>query len=182
MKEIIIERAKPEDAEEMVRVHAQSWMETYPNESAGITEDMIRGRMYGQNNEKLRERVGRYKKSIATQDHTHTAFVVRQSGKIVGLSLPHVEKDGRHRLGAFYLLREVWGKGIGSQLMEKVLEWHGQNDIYLMVTSYNNRAIKFYEKLGFERTGNHSEISVSEKNNDIKMPEVEMVRYQLKTN
>ena len=33
--EVTIEQARPKDAEEMVAVHAQTWLATYPNEAAG---------------------------------------------------------------------------------------------------------------------------------------------------
>lgn len=45
-----------------------------------------------------------------------------------------------------------------------------------MVASYNYRAIKFYEKYGFCKTGISIEATLSEKYKDIKMPELEMVR------
>ncbi|MCA9348169.1 GNAT family N-acetyltransferase [Candidatus Saccharibacteria bacterium] len=44
--------------------------------------------------------------------------------------------------------------GIGSLLLQNTLDWHGTSeDIYLHVVSYNERAIRLYEKYGFEKTG-----------------------------
>lgn len=170
---IVIELAKVEDAKEMVEVHAQSWLETYPNNALGITEEIVRNSIFGEQNEKIADRIERYARRIETKDeHNHSAFVARQDNKIVGLSLPYVEPGGRHRLGAFYVLESAWGQGVGSQLLSKALDWHGSNDVYLLVATYNERAIRFYEKHGFHRTGAESEEIFTK---DVKMPEFEMV-------
>ena len=46
--------------------------------------------------------------------------------------------------------------GVGRQLVNHVVEWGGVHNVsalLLMVTSNNAGAIRFYEKLGFARTG-----------------------------
>jgi ribosomal protein S18 acetylase RimI-like enzyme len=46
--------------------------------------------------------------------------------------------------------------GVGRQLVNQVLEWAAERNVsalLLMVTSNNAGAIRFYEKLGFARTG-----------------------------
>lgn len=172
---VTIEVARPDDAEEAVRVHAQSWVETYPNEEFGITEAAIRKRIYGENNQKIPERIERYRQRISSQDESHAVFVARQGGKIVGLTMPFIDEDGRHRLGGLYTLKEVHGQGVGPQLLQKALEWHGESDVYLTVTTYNARAIRFYEKHGFEPTDVPVEDELAQPG-DVKLPEIEMVR------
>lgn len=47
-------------------------------------------------------------------------------------------------------------RGIGRQLVKAVLRWghlRGAHTLLLMVTSNNEPAIRFYERLGFTRTG-----------------------------
>lgn len=47
-------------------------------------------------------------------------------------------------------------KGVGQMLVESVLEWAKGREarvLQLMVTSHNEGAIRFYEQLGFTRTG-----------------------------
>lgn len=47
-------------------------------------------------------------------------------------------------------------RGVGRVLVEAVLAWaqsKGAPELHLMVTSNNNSAIAFYERLGFKRTG-----------------------------
>ena len=177
--EVTIERARPEDAEEMVNLNAKSWMDTYPNEELGITAEMINRRVYGKNKEKIADRIGRYRHRIETQNDTdHAMFVARHNGKIIGISQPHLEQHKgqlRRRLGGLYVLKEHLRKGVGKQLIEQALRWHGNHDVYLTVTSYNKRAIKFYKDFGFEFT---SELVVDEPADpdDVKLPELEMVR------
>lgn len=176
MNEVTIEKAKVEDLEEIFQVQLQSSLETYPNEVFGITEAIVRDWRCGQNNKKLIARIEKYRKYIENNDVSRGIFIARQNDKIIGISFPYIEETGRHRLGAFYVLKEAWGKGVGSKLLKNALDWHGPNDIYLAVTTYNDRAIKFYEKHGFEKTGVSIEANLSEQYPDIKMPEFEMVR------
>ena len=43
--------------------------------------------------------------------------------------------------------------GIGGKLMRQVLDLYGRDeDIFLEVVSYNQNAIDFYERFGFEQT------------------------------
>lgn len=47
-------------------------------------------------------------------------------------------------------------QGIGRMLVKAVLDWAGKRNVHtvlLMVTSNNEPAISFYERLGFTRTG-----------------------------
>ena len=65
-------------------------------------------------------------------------------------------------------------KGVGRQLVEEVLGWavqRGVQVVQLMVTSKNDSAIRFYEELGFARTGREEPYP-----NDPAMAEYEMVR------
>lgn len=51
-----------------------------------------------------------------------------------------------------YVAPEAQGKGVGSKLMNQVLDWYGRDqDIYLEVVSYNQNAINFYKRFGFRR-------------------------------
>ncbi|MET9607301.1 GNAT family N-acetyltransferase [Streptomyces sp. NPDC006512] len=56
-------------------------------------------------------------------------------------------------LGPMYLLNEVQGHGIGGQLMGEFFLWADGAPLHLWVTEYNGRAIRFYERHGFQLTG-----------------------------
>ncbi len=66
----------------------------------------------------------------------------------------------KHRASvAIALIKEFWGLGIGSKMLETLIcvakERGGVSQIELEVVEGNVRAISLYEKLGFKRVGVH---------------------------
>ncbi len=62
-------------------------------------------------------------------------------------------------LERIYVSGEAQGKGLGSYLMDRVIETAGQKGkkyVWLSVWENNFRAIAFYEKHGFRKAGTHS--------------------------
>ena len=61
------------------------------------------------------------------------------------------------RRGAFGVKKREWGQGIGTRLVEELLrfarETAGAQIVSLEVRADNERAIRIYEKLGFETVG-----------------------------
>ena len=87
-------------------------------------------------------------------------LIAKEDGKIVGnASLSRLPRRMKHR-GDFsvFVLREYWNKGIGSQLLLKVINFAKENSfevIDLQVRSDNLSAIHLYEKFGFKKVGTH---------------------------
>ena len=57
------------------------------------------------------------------------------------------------------VLKDYWGKGIGSELMSRLISFSkdaGYKSIYLDVRADNERAISLYEKFGFKSIGYYS--------------------------
>jgi len=57
---------------------------------------------------------------------------------------------------AMGILTSVWGKGIGSQLLQTFIDWATENQFHrieLTVMEYNTRALTLYKKTGFETEG-----------------------------
>lgn len=87
-------------------------------------------------------------------------LVAKDNGIIVGnASLNRLPRRMRHR-GDFSVsvAKEYWNKGIGGQLLSKILEFAKENTfevIDLQVRSDNLRAIHLYEKYGFQKIGAH---------------------------
>lgn len=142
----IIEEAKVEDALEIIN---------YTNQVAGETDNLTFGhgefRLSKEDEEKF----------IATQQNMRTSLflVARANGKIVGsVNLKgNLKKRMRHTAEfGITVLKEYWGLGIGKLLMGKMIKYAkrvGITKINLKVRSDNRRAIKLYQKLGFEREG-----------------------------
>ena len=56
------------------------------------------------------------------------------------------------------VLKKYWGQGIGTRLIEMLLEHcreNGITDVTLFVRSDNERAILLYKRCGFEKIGTH---------------------------
>ncbi|PFA66459.1 GNAT family N-acetyltransferase [Bacillus sp. AFS015802] len=89
------------------------------------------------------------------------AIRLKDDGRIIGF----VELDGilwTHRVGWIAISigdGEAWGKGYGREAMECLLAYafHELNlyRLQLTVFSYNERAIRLYESLGFMKEGNY---------------------------
>ena len=81
------------------------------------------------------------------------------NGKILGCGI--VEHNRIARLShnaeiSLTVIKEAWGQGIGSRLMEMMIEFakgSGTHALTLFVRSDNSRAISLYERFGFSRIG-----------------------------
>lgn len=170
-----VQLAKPEDAAGVFDVQRQTWIDTYPNAEAGITEQDIRNRVEGEHGELVPDKIAWWRKGIETSGENRAIFVVKDDDKVVGFVAPGI-MDGQRRIGAIYVLPEAQGKGLGRKLLNKAIDWHGRDkDIYLHVASYNDNAIGFYEKNGFEKTGRAVEDLDARERGVVEIPEIEMV-------
>ncbi len=86
-------------------------------------------------------------------------IVLKENDQLIGnISLDGVSIPNRHAyLGIFIGDKSCWSKGYGTEALDLVLE-HGFNQlnlhrIFLTVLSFNARAIRVYEKVGFKREG-----------------------------
>ena len=79
------------------------------------------------------------------------------NGKVpCGIAGALLEEDGHAQLVSMWTALEARRSGVGRMLVQSVIAWAegcGVPVVRLMVTSGNDGAIRFYEQLGFERTG-----------------------------
>jgi len=82
------------------------------------------------------------------------------NGKLAGML--NVQASQRRRLrhiGEFgvSVLKEHWYKGVGSALLQYMIDWAQNNELIrkvnLKVSANNHHAIKLYEKYGFKKEG-----------------------------
>lgn len=139
-KEIEIELADPKDSKEIYEVKKTSWLATYSAPEYGLTKEDVQQKDFFNKVEKLQ---GRLERGEAQ------SWVVKSEEKIVGFCTG-VKGEEFNILHAFHILPEFQGRGIGKQLIEKVLEWLGdEKPIIVDVAEQNERAIHIYEKYGF---------------------------------
>ena len=149
---MVIETARPENAEAIFGIYLEGWLEVYPNTRLGITKDQVLERQIGRDGSLLAVRVAYWRDKIAAADENQTVLVARLEGRVAGFVWPHI-KHGRRRLGTLYVASNCRGLGIGSRLIEACLDFYKGYDVYLFVAKYNERAIKLYERFGFKIIG-----------------------------
>ncbi len=90
-------------------------------------------------------------------------FAIEVEGRHVGnLGLHKIDRTHRKAdIGIVIGEPEFWSKGIGTEAMRVALGYAfgelGLNKVSLDVLEYNTRAIRMYEKVGFQREGVHRE-------------------------
>jgi putative acetyltransferase len=93
---------------------------------------------------------------LGPDDHSFLAVL---DGLVVGMAGLHVGRGkGRHAASLGLSVDDAFhGRGIGRKLMEAMLDvadnYLGLNRVELEVMADNPRAIRLYERLGFEREG-----------------------------
>lgn len=149
---ITIERAQPDDAEEIQNVFYKTWLATYPDTVPGVSIDDVneyyKEKLSSEGIEKSRKRI-----EEGLKIESQRFFIARIGGKIAGVCLATSLED-KNQLNAIYVLPEFQGKGIGYKLWNQVLKFIDHTkDTTVEVVVHNNNAIEFYKKLGFEDTG-----------------------------
>ena len=146
----LIQNATLEDVVGIGVAHFESTREAYPNERAGITVEWIDETWSFLKEEKGDEhRRGTVTKSEADPDHNLYLDAKDAEGKIVGFI--HARKtDDEAKLEGLYLLKEAQGTGLADDLMVLAIDFAGALPMQLEVADYNDRAIAFYERYGFE--------------------------------
>lgn len=94
------------------------------------------------------------------QNVYHLVFVnsVPAAYSKLRLNTPMPGNDEKHlcKLDRLYALKDFYDTGIGKHLFDVNVQYaktHQQNGMWLYVWTENHRAIKFYEKQGFENAG-----------------------------
>lgn len=147
-----IEAPRPGDDVLIGKMHLQSWHETYRDDDAGITPDIIdalRGGITSEESNAIRRSIF----ADATVEPNRVLYkVVRRGDEVVGF-LHGVRHEDANELDAIYILDEAKGSGIGAQLMDIFLAWSDKTKpTYLDVFSSNARAQAFYERYGFTKS------------------------------
>ncbi|MFI6730851.1 GNAT family N-acetyltransferase [Streptomyces sp. R-74717] len=147
----VIEAAHPDDAAWLGPLQLRTWLQTYPNAEVGIDENWIREQ---RGSSATAEGIAQWRDFIeAARQRPDLLFcrVVWSEAEIVGFLCGR--RDEVVTLGPMYLLNDAQSQGIGGRLMTEFLTWAGPTRICLWVTDYNESAVRFYQRHGFEITG-----------------------------
>jgi len=145
--DVVVRPARPDDAEQMARVHVQSWRETY----RGLMRDAVL------EDPSLVARQERFWVAALTdpQYSRNQAAVGVRDGRVVGISMsgdPLGEGAPESaQLYLLYVLADEYGSGLGTALLDAVLP--PGDDAWLWVADPNPRAQRFYAKHGFAPDG-----------------------------
>lgn len=143
----IIEKARPEDAEEIL-----SLSKTVGEETDNLT--------FGKEGIPISIETEKTFLANAAASDRSIFLVARKEGKIVGManysSFTRNRMSHRGEIG-ISIQKSDWGQGIGSELMQQLLTFARYTAkaeiVSLEVRSDNPQAIHLYEKFGFEKTG-----------------------------
>ena len=155
----------PEDREGRALVHYTSWQETY----TGLMDPRI---LEAQTLEHCRKAA-----KMSGPDNTLVALDRENNDRVAGFvcfsrrARQFVSVPDAGEIIALYVLKEYQGLGLGKMLLEAALNRLYRPEAALLVLKGNERAIGFYEHMGFRFTGH----SVDAERNGGRMTELEMV-------
>ena len=141
-----IEKAKPTDAEDLLE-----YLKKVGSESDNLT-------FGGEGMPFSAEQEASFIEGVNSSERS-TLVVARYNGKVIGIaSLDVSERERLKHKGelGISVLKDYWGNGIGRLLMQEIIKFAISRKIeviHLSVRSDNERAIKLYEKFGFEKCG-----------------------------
>lgn len=146
-----IELPKVGDELGLAEAHIQAWKDAYVVPESGLTEESI--------DEQLAHLLAdtTYRKntiieSLEKPESVLYRVVKNRDGEIVGFMHGSKHEDFTE-LDAIYLLNEAKGTGVGGKLMKEFLKWANENKpCRLEVFSFNESAVGFYVRYGFEKT------------------------------
>ncbi|XKT74359.1 MAG: GNAT family N-acetyltransferase [Patescibacteria group bacterium UBA2163] len=162
-----IEEAQPEDARSITTLLYKTWMDTYPNEELGITEEQIEEYFAHRLSE---EGIQSMARGIERIPPNTKMYVVKVDNEIVGVARG-ATYDDNNTLHSLYIDPDHQDKSLGYLLFSKIqTSLDSSKDTYLGVATYNQKAIDFYTRQGFVPTG-----KVKEYKKPPHIPEMEMV-------
>jgi ribosomal protein S18 acetylase RimI-like enzyme len=135
--------AGPADAEELARVHVQTWRETYK----GLLPDAFLARMSEAGFAR------RFARDLARPESGVTLAAADRSG-LIGYASGGASRrgiDGEAEIALLYVLRRAQGRGAGRELLTRTaraLADLGATSLMISVLRENTAARAFYEHLG----------------------------------
>ncbi|MFH8804281.1 GNAT family N-acetyltransferase [Streptomyces sp. NPDC017936] len=107
----------------------RTWLQTYPNEAAGINETWIREHRGASATAEGTAQWRQFIEAAGQQPDLLFCRVVRSEAEIVGFLCGR--RDEVVSLGPLYLLNEAQGQGVGGRMTNELFTWAGSSPIRL---------------------------------------------------
>lgn len=136
--------AKPNEANAIAQLHAQSWQKHY----RGILRDAYL------DEEVLEDRLTVWRERFQHPKETQHIIVATDDDQRCGFACTYAEYHDKYGalLDNLHVLSAWQGRGIGEQLIRRSAQWVHQRDeasgFYLWVFEANTSALAFYQHLG----------------------------------
>jgi ribosomal protein S18 acetylase RimI-like enzyme len=141
----MIRLAKFDDARTIAEVHVKSWQTAY---RGLLPEEFLQSLS-------VDRREQQWKASIENPEQVVLVYELEEIIIAFCSFAPtrddDLDKSKVAELGTIYALESVWSQGIGQQLWNKAvtqMRERGFSEVMLWVLKGNDRAIKFYERMG----------------------------------
>lgn len=150
----MIEQAVPEDAEAIARMHGESFKAAYllPGEdehNAKVIEEATAFVSPG----RIQARMALINQAMENPDRQYYHIAMSDEGAPIGL-IYGTKSPTLQEIEALYVDQNYFGAGVGAALVEGFVEWaDSDRPIELGVVKFNERAQRFYTKMGFQALG-----------------------------
>ncbi|PHI19568.1 GNAT family N-acetyltransferase [Lewinellaceae bacterium SD302] len=140
-------QAIPDDAIAIARLHTRSWQENY---RGAMSDDYL-------DNQAGAERLTFWQKRLATPDPKRGTILAEADDQLQGFICLALDTDPQFGalLDNLHVAASQRGQGVGRELMRRGAEWvkekRPDSGIYLYVLAQNERAARFYERVGGTR-------------------------------
>ena len=150
----LVEQAVPEDAHALAALHAESFREAYLGADEERNAQVLAEAADFVTPERLKKLIELINQTMEHSDKEFYATVNDENGVPVGFIYGFKEGDGKQELSALYISKEYFGSGLAQALTTGFIEWcDSDKPVELGVVVDNERAQKFYKKIGFQATG-----------------------------
>lgn len=150
----MVEQAIPEDAKKIAELHSESFKKAYLKEGdEEHNQKVIDEATRFLTDERLQLRTELLAHALENPTSHFYQIAMRDDNQPIGL-IYGTKLDGVQEIEALYVDEQYFGAGVGKALVESFIEWSDPDKpIELGVYKENERAKKFYSKMGFEALG-----------------------------
>ncbi|KKT74994.1 MAG: hypothetical protein UW69_C0022G0004 [Microgenomates group bacterium GW2011_GWA2_44_7] len=140
-----------EDVTGIAKVHVETWQKYYRGQVPDFYLDSL----------SVEKRVHKLEEMLASGESETISLVAKENGRVIGFCDvgPSRDKDATAKTGelyAIYVLPGEMGRGVGSQLMKRVLNIlmdRGFTEATLWVFKSNGKTRRFYKQRGWSEDG-----------------------------